>query len=363
MPASLRQSLHWPLAIVLSLAIGSPAAFGAEGNEEGRFRWRLASSWSVATPVTGEIISRFAQELRTASQGRIDLRVEEPSFHKSPLGVLDMVRSGSHELGFTASHFIRSRDAPLPFFAALAAGMNDAERLAWYHGGEGMKRVREFLSLQGVYPHLLGNAWIERGLWTRRELKSAEDLRGLRLRVPGDPAPAFTRLGLRAISIPAADLPEALAQGRIDALEWPGANETALAESPASPLFYYPGWLDPGAELVFLVNREKFAKLPPDLQILLTARINALAGELLGAALLRHQARLEKLGKSRVAVRALPRAIVQALHEANEEVVREQAERSADWQEAYQDRQTFTARWREWQRQAAGAAGRVGAAE
>lgn len=343
------------LGLVFLLWVGPGGAAAADAPAEGKYRWRIASSWSVQTPVLGELATRFANDLRVASQGRLDVRVEEPVYHKSPQGVLDMVRSGTHEMGLTATHFARGRESPLLLFAALSANMSESEKLAWLKGGGGVKRLNELTGLQGLYCHFIGNHLVERGLWTRREIRSLEDLRALRLRLPGDASPGLRKLGLRTASAPAAELHEALATGRFDALEWPGASESALINTSQGNFSYYPGWLDPGAEVVFLVNRDKQASLPPDLQILLSAAIKSLVNDLLGASVQHHQLRLEKLAKSKVAVRPLSRELVSALREANEEALREQTGRSSEWEEIFQERQTFVARWREWARPGAAA--------
>jgi len=338
------------LALLAWLSASAGGAGAADSPGEMKFRWRLASSWSAQTPTLGELAARFAKDLSVATQGRLEVRLEEPSHHKSPQGVLDMVRSGTHELGLTASHFARGRESALAYFVAASAGMNETEKLAWLQGGGGAKRLDDLSGLQGVYCHFIGNRLVERGLWTRREVRTLEDLRALRLRVPGEPGPAWRKLGLHTVSAPATDLPEAMATGRIDALEWPGASEEALINTSKTSFSYYPNWLDPSADVVFLVNREKLASLPPDLQLVLTNAVKALSSDLLGAGVQSHRMRLENLAKSKHAVRALPRELLQAVRDANEEALREHAGHSTEWEEIYQERQAFLARWREWAR-------------
>lgn len=341
----------WQGAVLgLGLVAWSGVGHTADAPGEGASRWRMATSWSAATPVLGETAARFAEQLRSATRGRLELRIEEPAQHKSPQGVLEMVRSGSYEIGFTASHFSRVRETPLAYFAAMSFGMSEAERLAWLQSGGGLGRLQETLSYQGLQAHPLGNLVLESGLWTRRELKSIEELRGLRLRAPGELGAALKRLGVRGVALPLAELSEAFAQNRVDALEWPGAAETALLMGQG-PRYFYPAWQDPAAEVFLLVNREKYASLPADLQTALAAAIKALAQELQGAALGYHPRRLEKIAKAKVELRALPRELAQALRDANEEALREQASRSAETDEAYQERQAFLARWRDWARQ------------
>ncbi|CAG1010914.1 Monocarboxylate 2-oxoacid-binding periplasmic protein [Burkholderiales bacterium] len=326
------------------------AAHAEEVSAGAKVRWRLATSWSATTPVLGEAATRFADELRVASQGRLDLRIEEPAYHKSPHGVLDMVRTGTHDIGFTASHFARGRESPAVFFAALGFGLSDAERQSWQTLGGGLKRLQDALGFQGVWVYPAGNPRLESGLWTRRELKTTEDLRGLRLRVPGETAAALKRLGLRGQNLPLAELGEALGQGRIDAVEWPGATAKELAAANQAR-YFYPAWQDPSAEVLVLVNADKLAGLPADLRSLLTSAIKGLTVDLQEAGARHQQARLEQITKSKVELKSLSRELQQALREANEEALREFATRSSEFDEAYQERQAFLARWRDWARQ------------
>lgn len=329
---------------------GSSLGVQAADPPSGVLRWRMATSWSTATPVLGELSGRLVEELRVASQGRLDVRVEDPGYHKSPAGVFGMVRSGTYEIGLTASHFSRGRETPAAAFASLAFGLTETERQAWYFGGGGLQRLQDALGYLGIWAYPVGNPLLESGLWTKRELKSVEDLRSLRLRMPGDAFGAIKRLGLRGPSLPLAELGDALTQGRVDAAHWIGAAAKDLMTGPRVR-YFYPAWQDPVAEVLLLVNADKLANLPPDLRWILLAAIKSLAADLQAAGFKQQEERLEQLAKSKIEIKPLPRDLQSALREANDEALREFAARSAEFDEAYQERQAFLARWRDRARQ------------
>jgi TRAP-type mannitol/chloroaromatic compound transport system substrate-binding protein len=115
------------------------------------------------------------------------------------------------------------------------------------------------------------------GGWFRKEINSLDDLKGLKMRIPGFAGEIMAKLGLTVTNIAPGELYTALERGTIDALEWVGPGmDIKMGFHKVAP-YYYTGWHEPATELQYLVNKKKFAKLPKDLQqILITAmRVSA----------------------------------------------------------------------------------------
>ena len=108
---------------------------------------------------------------------------------------------------------------------------------------------------------ILETKWVD-GL--KKEIKSLEDLKGLKMRVPGFAGEVMAALGATVTNIPSGELYTALERGTIDALEWVGPGmDIKMGFHKVAP-YYYTGWHEPGTDLQYLVNEKKFNKLPKD---------------------------------------------------------------------------------------------------
>ncbi len=71
------------------------------------------------------------------------IKIDSSGKHKSSLGIFDMVRSGTYEIGHTASYYYKGT---LPtFFTATSFGMTPTEMIAWYYYGGGLELLNEGL--------------------------------------------------------------------------------------------------------------------------------------------------------------------------------------------------------------------------
>ena len=122
-----------------------------------------------------------------------------------------------------------------------------------------------------------GNTGAQMGGWFRKEINSLEDLKGLKMRIPGFAGEVLAKLGAKPTNIPSAELYTALERNTIDALEWVGPSlDLRMGFHKIAP-YYYTGWHEPATELQFMVNQEAFDKLPEDLQHILTVAMKTAA--------------------------------------------------------------------------------------
>jgi TRAP-type mannitol/chloroaromatic compound transport system substrate-binding protein len=105
------------------------------------------------------------------------------------------------------------------------------------HGG-GRQIMNEFYKDYGVVGHLMGGTGAQMGGWYRKEIKTVDDLKGLKFRVGGFAGQILGKLGVVAQQIPGGEIYPALEKGTIDAAEWVGP----VRRREARPYYYYPGW-------------------------------------------------------------------------------------------------------------------------
>ena len=87
------------------------------------------------------------------------------------------------------------------------------------------------------------------GGWFRKEIKTVDDLKGLKLRIGGLAGKTLQKLGVVPQQIAGGDIYPALEKGTIDAAEWVGPyDDEKLGFYKVAPYYYYPGWWEGGTD-------------------------------------------------------------------------------------------------------------------
>ena len=248
------------IAVLLSLGVVSPVF-------SQNFQWRLAETWPKDFPLFGDAVKKMVAHVDQLSNGRLKIEIVSSEQHKKPQGVFELVQnSGGYEMGHSASYYWKDRDVNMLFFTTLPFGMTAVEQYSWFYNAGGLELMQRAYSKYGLMSFPGGNTGNQMGGWFRKEIKKIDDLKGLKMSMPGLAGDVIKTLGVNTINIPPDQLYKALESGRIDALEWVGPSlDIDLGFHKIAP-FYYTGWNEPAAELQFLVNQQAFEKLPKDLQ-------------------------------------------------------------------------------------------------
>ena len=102
--------------------------------------------------------------------------------------------------------------------------MTAPEQYAWFYHGGGMELMKKVYDKYGILSFPGGNTGNQMGGWFKKEINSVEDLKGLKMRIPGFAGEVLAKLGAKPTNIPAGELYTALERNTIDALEWVGPS-------------------------------------------------------------------------------------------------------------------------------------------
>ncbi|WP_323750177.1 TRAP transporter substrate-binding protein [Marinobacter sp.] len=238
---------------------------------------RLAETWGTNSGLLSDTTRNMAAMAEKMSDGRLKFRIDSSNKHKAPFGIFDMVRNGQYDMGHTASYYYKGTIPNAMYFTTTPFGMIAPETYAWFYHGDGMELMQKVYEPFGLLSFPGGNTGNQMGGWFRQEIKSLEDLKGLKVRTPGFAGEVMSELGVAVTNLPPGELYTALERGTIDAVEWVGPALDLRMGFHQIADYYYSGWQEPSAEVQFLINQKTWEKLPEDLQEVLRVAMRTAA--------------------------------------------------------------------------------------
>lgn len=289
----------------------------------------LAETWPTNFPIFGDGTQKFSKLVAEMSNGRLQVRVDSKNKHKAPLGIFDLVKSGQYDLGHSASYYWKGKDPNTLFFTTMPFGMTADEQHAWFAYGGGQQLMDEVYAKHGLKSVIGGNTGNQMGGWFKKEINGIDDLKGLKMRIPGFAGEVMARVGAKPVNIAPGELYTALDRGTIDALEWVGPSlDLRMGFQKIAP-YYYTGWHEPATELQFLINQKKFNTLPQDLQSILLTAMRFIAYDMYARSTNDSAKNWATISRDypNVKIRTFPKAVFAELQKANRELLQERAEK------------------------------------
>ena len=289
---------------------------------------RMVTSWPRDFPLFAASAERLAARIAQSSGGRLAVEVRHAGEAVPPYEAFDAVSTGVAELYHGCEAYWRAKNPAFQFFASIPYGLGAAELSAWLAHGDGQALWDELAHGFNVKPFLAGHTGIQAGGWYAREIRSAADLKGLRLRMPDLGGEILARLGAAIVPIPAGDVVEALTNKIIDGAEWYGpAIDLAFGLHRAARVYYVPAAVDPGMALSCGINRALWDGLDEGARAAIANACDAEAEHTHGAFLAENARAFETMVREHgVQPRRLPDSVVRAVGRMAETVVREMAE-------------------------------------
>ena len=343
-----RQAIFWGLCgLLLSACNGQQANTGSNAESQTSttaakpaqtFQWKLVTSWPKNFPGLGMAPERLAETVEKMSNGRLKIKVYGAGELVPPLEVFDAVSQGTAEMGHSGAYYWKGKVPAAQFFTSVPFGLTAQEINGWIQYGGGHELWKEVYEPFGVIPLAGGNSGVQMAGWFNKEINSLDDLKGLKMRIPGLGGEVFERAGGTAITLPGAELFNALERGTIDATEWVGPyNDLAFSLHKVAKYYYYPGWHEPGSMMEFTVNKKAMDSLPADLKSILTVATKAINQDMLDEYTARNNQALQDLvNKHGVQLRKLPDDVLVKLRTISDEVLEELSQKDPLMAKVYQ---------------------------
>ena len=329
-----------------SAAAASTLAAPAIAQEQPTVNWRLTSSFpkSLDTIYGGaEVLSKMVSD---ATDGKFKIQVFAAGEIVPGLQAADAVSDGTVDCCHTVSYYYWGKNPTWALGAAVPFGLSARAMNAWqYHGG-GIDLFNEFLATQNIIGYPGGNTGVQMGGWYRKEIKTVEDLKGLKVRIGGFAGKVAEKLGVVPQQIAGGDIYPALEKGTIDGAEWVGPyDDQKLGFAKVAPYYYYPGWWEGGPTVHFLFNKEKFEALPPVYQAVLRTCSQAADADMLEKYDWKNPKALKELVAGGAKLMPFPPEVLQAFFDASNEVYAELDATNESWKKIWDSIKAFREEW------------------
>jgi TRAP-type mannitol/chloroaromatic compound transport system substrate-binding protein len=300
---------------VVAGAAAATVAAPAIANATPNLKWRITSGFPKSLDTiygASETISKFVRE---ATDGKFEIQPYGAGEVVPGLESVNAVSAGTIEMSSTASFYNFGRDPTWALGTSVPFLMNQRALDAWWLDAGGQKMMNEFYAKHNVIAFPGGNTAAQMGGWFRKEIKSLEDLKGLKMRVGGFTGRVLQRVGAVPQQIAGGDIYPALERGTIDAAEWVGAyDDEKLGFNKVAPFMYYPGWQECGSTLVTMTNLAKWNELPKSYQAIIEMASHVANTEMVAKYDARNAAALRRLLGAGTQLRAFPNEVLDALY-------------------------------------------------
>ncbi|WP_407048948.1 TRAP transporter substrate-binding protein [Methyloraptor flagellatus] len=277
--------------------------------------WKMATSWPKNAPGVGVNAQRVADMITAMSGGRLTVQLYAAGELVPPFEVFDAVSSGAAEMGHASPYYWQGKDKSFHFFTGVPFGLFANEHMGWLWYGGGQALWEKAYAPFGVVPFYAGSSGPQAGGWFRKEIKTVDDFKGLKMRIAGLGGEVLRRLGVNVVLLPPGEIFQAMQSGTIDAAEWVGPwNDLAFGLFRVAKYYYMPSFFEFGPALEVMVNKKLYDGLPADLKEIVKRAAFASAAESWADFTFHNTMSLEPVAKKDgVEIRALSDDIVKVL--------------------------------------------------
>jgi TRAP-type mannitol/chloroaromatic compound transport system substrate-binding protein len=231
-----------------------------------KVRWKMVMPWSKGL-LFYDIAQHFADSVRLASAGRLDIRVFAAGELVPAMESFDAVSAGSADVGHDWPGYWKGKNEAFVAYASVPFGLDAEGYNVWLYEMGGAEKMNELYGKFNMVAFPGGNVGQELGLFSNKRATTMEDFKGLRVRTPGWYMDILTRLGASVSPLPGGEIYLALERGVIDAAEFSTPSMTyPMGFDQITKYVIMPGVHQPSCQSAIFINENSWKELPQDLK-------------------------------------------------------------------------------------------------
>ena len=244
---------------------------------------KMQGAWG-AQDILNDMAKDYVAKVNEMGGGRLKIDYLNAGAVVKPFSVMDGVHSGvldgAHSV--PAYWYGKHRAASL-FGTGPAYGFNGSQCLGWFWYGGGMDLYNDLVQnqLKLDVVGFLAFAMPTQPLgWFKKEIKGADDFKGLKYRTVGLATNMFQKMGASVAQLPGPEILPAMERGVIEAFEFNNPTSDMRFGAQDVAKFYYMGSYHQASEAFEIVfNKKKYESLPKEQQAMLKFAAQAAAAD------------------------------------------------------------------------------------
>ena len=246
--------------------VASALSFPNIAQTKKRRSWVAVSAFDKAG-ILGRAFESLCSEITRISDGRLNIRLFHANELVGAFESFDVVQSGTCQMGFGSPYYWTGKSPAISFLSGIPFGLNHQEMSSWFYHAEGQKLADDVYNQFNLKFFPAGNTGNQMGGWFNKKIKTVNDFKGLKFRMPGLGGEVLKSYGTNVVLLPGPDVVPAITSGTIDGTEWIGpAADLGKGLHKVCKYYYYPGWHEPGTCLEAFINLDAWNNLDNDLK-------------------------------------------------------------------------------------------------
>ncbi|HEV2509406.1 TRAP transporter substrate-binding protein [Bosea sp. (in: a-proteobacteria)] len=246
--------------VIAAFALGC-SAFALAAPASAQTKWNLPAAYPSDNPHSENLVL-FAKDVETATGGKLQITVHPgAALFKAP-EIKRAVASGQAQMGEVLISLHENEDPVFGIDVVPFLATSFADSMKLYKASKAA--VEKKLESQGV-KLLFMVPWAPQGVYTKKELNTIEDMKGLKWRAYNvGTARLGELLGMQSVTIQAAELPQALATGVVNSfMSSGGTGYDSKAWETLTHFYDVQAWIPKDATFV---NKAAFDALDKSTQ-------------------------------------------------------------------------------------------------
>jgi TRAP-type mannitol/chloroaromatic compound transport system substrate-binding protein len=322
--------------IALFASYSIAVSFPLSAQEKVGLTLDVASTFPSHMPLLGDTARDLSERVSRISGGEITLKFHEPGVLIPAAETVKGVAKGSVQAAWAGAGWFADIDSAFNMFSAVPFGPGVGEYMAWLYYGGGLDMAREMFHRHGVHNIPCTIIPPEASGWFRKEIRSTEDLKGLRMRMFGFGAKVLGKFGVETVQLAPGDILQAMKTDKLDAAEFslPSMDQQLKLQSAAT-YYYFPGWHQQATFFDLYINATVWSTMAERHRAL----IEIACGETMRDTIARGEAlqwkAMKEMQAEGVKLRRWPAEVLVALEEAWHAVIAEETERNPNFKRVY----------------------------
>ncbi len=336
---------------MLTTSCGKPAEHTSTKptTEETPVSWRLTSTYPSSLLQIGTMGKRIVTEIGKVTGGSVTVKLHEPGVLAPPFETFDAVKYGAVEAGWSTPGYWAGKEPALQLFAAVPFGPSAPEYIGWHDFGGGKALFEDIYHKHNIHSIICGMTPPEASGWFKKEIKSIEDFKGLKIRFFGLGGKVLEEVGAAPQLIAGGEIYQALELGTIDATEYAmPAVDYKMGFYEVAKHYYFPGWHQQSTFFELMINLDSWNALSNtqrhqiDTACAANVRYGISEGEALQADA------IIKLEAKGVQIHKWSPEILATLKQAWGKVAAEMAANDPEFARVWQSLQSFREKYKSW---------------